>query len=204
MGKGVQQKLKGLHNDIAVLVFYKTDEDHNGAAKKRNDVSEDYVHLIFPGFLFFFNLPDAVSGGNNGEGIKSGGNEIEMNRIINEPHADGEDHHVFEFYNVLAVNHPGEKGSCKNRKPGYGVKSNGSERKNDRKNNKNNFEKNGRFALKENKVSENAYNRCDDSAHSAEKIVGNAHEGELNALGGKNFVFVFDKTDKHHHGAGND
>ena len=34
--------------------------------------------------------------------------------------------------------------------------------------------------------------------------MGNAHKGELNALGKKNFVFVFDKTDKDHHCAGDD
>jgi hypothetical protein len=62
---------------------------------------------------------------------------------------------------------------------------------------------NGNFEFEENKVSENAYNGCDNAAHSAEKIVGNAHKGELNALGKKDFVFVFDKSDEHHHGAGN-
>lgn len=204
MRNRLERKLAALGKHDFLFILYKTGRHHNSAAKKRNDVSEDYVHLIFPGLSFFFDLPDAVTGGNNGESIKSGGNEIEMNRIINEPHADGEDHHVFEFYNIFAVNYPCEKRSCKNRKPGYWIKSNGSERKNDRKNNKNNFKRNGRFALKENKVTENTYNSCNNSAHTAEKIVGNTHKGELNALGGKDFVFVLDKTDKHHHGAGND
>ena len=126
-----------------------------------------------------------------------------MYRIINEPHADGKDHNVFEFYDILAVDYPGEKGSCKDRKPGYGVEGNGSEGKNNGKENEENFKRNGNFESEENKVSKNAYNSCNNAAHSSEKIVGNAHKGELNALGKKDFVFVFDKADEHHHGAGN-
>ena len=126
-----------------------------------------------------------------------------MVSVINEPHANGKDHYVFEFDNVFAVDYPGEKGSCKNRKPGNRVKGNGSEGKNNGKENEENFKRNGNFEFEENKVSKNAYNSCNNAAHSSEKIVGNAHKGELNALGKKNFVFVFDKADEHHHGAGN-
>ena len=126
-----------------------------------------------------------------------------MHRVINEPHANGKDHYVFKFDNVFAVDDPGEKGSCKDRKPGYGVKGNGSKGKNNGKENEENFKRNGNFESEENKVSKNAYNRCDNAAHSAEKIVGNTHKGELDALGKKDFVFVFDKADEHHHGAGN-
>ena len=123
--------------------------------------------------------------------------------VINEPHANGENHYVFEFNDILAVDYPGEKGSCKDRKPGNRVKGDGSERKDDGKENEENFKRNGNFEFEENKVSKNAYNSCNNAAHSTEKIVGNTHEGELNALGKKDFVLVFDKADEHHHGAGN-
>ena len=126
-----------------------------------------------------------------------------MISIINEPHANGKDHYDYKFDNVFAVDYPGEKASCKNRKPGYRVKGNGSEGKNNGKENEENFKRNGNFESEENKVSKNAYNRCDNAAHSAEKIVGNTHKGKLDTLGKKDFVFVFDKADEHHHGAGN-
>ena len=204
MGKGVEPELKGLHNDVPVFVFDKTDEHHNCAADERNYITEKNVHLVFSRFSFFFNGPYTVTGGNNGESIECCGNEIEMVSVINEPHANGKDHYVFKFDNVFAVDYPGEKGSCKNRKPGYRVKGNGSEGKNNGKENEENFKRNGNFESEENKVSKNAYNSCNNAAHSSEKIVGNAHKGELNALGKKNFVFVFDKTDKDHHCAGDD
>ena len=126
-----------------------------------------------------------------------------MISVINKPHANGNYHHVFKSDDILAVDYPGKKGSCKNRKPGNGVNCYGSEGKHNGKSNKKNFKRNGNFKFKESKVSENANNRCPNSAHSAEKIMGNAHKGKLNALRKKNFVFVFYKADKHHHGAGN-
>ena len=68
-----------------------------------------------------------------------------MYRIVNKPHADSKDHYVFEFDDVFAVDHPGEKGSCKNREPGYGVKSNRSKGKSDGKRNEKKLERNGDF-----------------------------------------------------------
>ena len=139
MGKRIQKKLNSLHNDIAVFVFNKADKHHYGAADERNYITEKNVHLVLSRFSFFFNGPDAVTGGNNGESIECGRNEIEMYRIINEPHADGKDHNVFEFYDILAVDYPGEKGSCKDWEPGDGVKGDGSERKTYGKSNEKKF-----------------------------------------------------------------
>ena len=203
MGKRIQKKLNGLHNDIAVFVFNKADKHHYGAADERNYITEKNVHLVFSRFSFFFNGPYTVTGGNNGESIECSGNEVEMISIINEPHADSKDHYVFKFDDIFAVDHPGEKRSCKYRKPGYGIERNRSEGKSNRKENEENFKRNGNFEFKENKVSKNAYNGCNNAAHSAEKIVGNTHQGELDTLGKKDFVFIFDKADKHHHSAGN-
>ena len=123
--------------------------------------------------------------------------------VINKPHEKSENHHVFEFDDILAVEYPGEKAGCKNREPCNRVKGNRSEGKSDGKSNEKKLEGNGYFKPEENKVSENAYNRCHNAAHSPEKIMGNSHEGELDALNNKDFVFAFDKTGKHHYGTGN-
>ena len=53
MGKRVQKKLNGLHNDIAVFVFNKADKHHYGAADERNYISKENVHLLSPAFLSF-------------------------------------------------------------------------------------------------------------------------------------------------------
>ena len=52
MGKSVEPELKGLHNDVSVFVFDKTDEDHYDAANERNKVSEEDVHLSYSFFSF--------------------------------------------------------------------------------------------------------------------------------------------------------
>lgn len=203
MGKGVERKLQGLHYNIFVFIFYKANKHHYGAAHKRNNISPKNGHFLFLRSFFFFNLPDAVTGGNNGKGIECRRNKVKMNGIVNKPHTNGDDHHFFEFDDIFAVDNPGEKRSGKNGQPGYGVKGYCSKRKNNRKNNKKKFKRNRGFAFKENKVSDDAYNRCDNTAHAAKKIVRNSHKSKLHALRRKNFIFVFDKADKHHHGAGN-
>ena len=126
-----------------------------------------------------------------------------MIRIINKPHDEGENHHVFELYDILTVKNPGEEAGCKNRKPGYGVERYRSKRKSDGKSDEKKLERNGYFELIENKVPENAYDSCDNAAHSAEKIMGNSHKGELNALDNKDSVLAFDKSGQYHYGAGN-
>ena len=123
--------------------------------------------------------------------------------VINEPETNGEDHHFFKFYDVVAVEDPGEETGCKNRKPCYGIEGNGSERKPYGKSDEKELERDGDFKFKENKVAEDAYDCCNNAAHSSEKIMGNAHKGELDALDNKNFVFAFDKSGKDHYGAGN-
>ena len=122
--------------------------------------------------------------------------------VIYKPHADGDYHDPFEFDYVLGIDDPGKKRSCKDRKPGYGVKGDCSEGENNGKGNKKKLERNGSFELKENHVSDDAYNSCDNAAHSSEKIMGNTHKGKLYTLRNKDFIFIFDKSDKHHHGAG--
>ena len=211
MGKSVQPELKSLEDYVSVLVFNEADEHHNGAAKERKDIAEKDIHFhglflrldVLSGLVFFY-LPDAESGGNNGESIECGGNKIKVICVINKPHANGKNHHPFEFDDIFAVNHPGEDGSCKNRKPGNRVKVYRSKGENNGKNDEKDFERYGSFEEEKNKVAQNAYHRCNNSAHAAEKIVRNSHKGELNALCAKDFVFIFDKTDEHHHGAGND
>ncbi len=123
--------------------------------------------------------------------------------IINKPHEKGEYHHVFKFDDILAVKNPGKKAGCKDREPGYGVEGNSSERKTDGKRDEKELERNSDFEFKKSNVTKNAYNCCNNSAGGAEKIVGSTHKGELDALDGKDFIFVFDKAGEHHYSAGN-
>ena len=53
MRKGVEQKLKSLHYNVAVFVFNKTDKHHYGAADERNYVAENNVHSASTAFCSF-------------------------------------------------------------------------------------------------------------------------------------------------------
>ena len=203
MGKGVEPELKGLHDDIALFVFDKTDEHHNNATHKGNKVSEKDIHLFFLCFSGFFNLIHAVASGTYGESIECCGNKVEVNCVVNKPKAKGYSHNGFEFDDVFAVDYPGEGNSCDNREPGYGIKGKGIQRKTDGNRHKKEFKRNRGFKFGKNKVSCKAYEAGDDSAGSAKKIVRNCHKDELNALGKKDLCSVFDKTGEHHDSAGN-
>ena len=109
MGKGVEPELKSLRNDVAVFVFDKTDEHHNGASDEGNYVAEKNVHLIFLRFSFFSDLQNAVSGGNDGENVESRRNKVKMADIINSPENKGENNYGFEPYYIFGVDIPGEK-----------------------------------------------------------------------------------------------
>ena len=204
MGKCVKPELKGLHHNIALFVFNKTDEHHNNAANKGNKVAKKNVHLVSLCFFGFFDLIHAVNSGADGESIKCCGNKVKVNRIINKPKAKGNCHNGFEFDDVFAVDDPGERNGCNNREPGYGVKSKGSDGKSNGYCHEEKFKGNRGFEFGKNKVSCKAYKAGNNSAGAAKKIVRSCHKDELNTLCKKDFYSVFNKTGKHHYGAGND
>ena len=125
MGEGVKPELKGLHDDVAVFVFDKTDEHHYDAAHEGNKVAKKDIHLVFLCFSGFFDLIHAVNSGTYGESVKRCGNEVEMYCVVNKPKAKGYSHNGFEFDDVFAVDYPGEGNGCDNREPGYGIESKG-------------------------------------------------------------------------------
>jgi hypothetical protein len=131
--------LKSLRNDVAVFVFDKTDEHHNGASDEGNYVAEKNVHLIFLRFSFFSDLQNAVSGGNDGENVESRRNKVKMADIINSPENKGENNYGFEPYYIFGVDIPGEKNGVDNGEPGYGVNRDGSDGKGDLQKDKNDF-----------------------------------------------------------------
>ena len=127
-----------------------------------------------------------------------------MVTVINKPHEESKNHDVFEFNDIFGIKDPGEKAGCENREPGYGVEGDGSDGKTNGKSDEKKLERNGDFEFEENKVTKNAYNSCNNSAHSPKEIMGDTHKDELDTLNSEDFAFAFDKTGKHHYGAGND
>ena len=88
-------------------------------------------------------LPHADSVGNYCENPEPDGNVVLVIKVINAPHDESDYYDPFEPHNVLRIDIPGEHGSGDYRKPGYGIRGYGGDRKSGLQNNKDHFDDRG-------------------------------------------------------------